>query len=91
MGISTWYQSKIDQSEEHYTRSLKFEVPDYRNQILITSQISPMAFNGLRHKYALNGSSNYIAWKDRMEAVLEDNRLKGFIDQEVPKPETANA
>eukprot|EP00253_Pinus_taeda_P030196 PITA_30196 len=42
-----------------------------------------MAFNGLRLEYALNGSSNYIAWKDRMEAVLEDNGLKDFIDQEV--------
>jgi len=40
----------------------------------------------LRLEYALDGSSNYIAWKDRMEAVLEDNGLKDFIDQEVPKP-----
>ena len=44
-----------------------------------------MAFNGLRLEYALDGSSNYIAWKDRMEVVLEDNGLKDFIDQEVPK------
>ena len=27
---------------------------------------------------------NYIAWKDRMEAVLEDNRLKEFIDTDIP-------
>ena len=26
---------------------------------------------GLRHEYALEGNSNYIAWKDKMEAVLE--------------------
>eukprot|EP00253_Pinus_taeda_P005188 PITA_05188 len=45
-----------------------------------------MALNGLRLEYSLDGSSNYIAWKDRMEAVLEDNGLKDFIDQEVPKP-----
>ena len=45
-----------------------------------------MAFNGLRLEYALDGSSNYIAWKDRMEAVLEDNGLKEFIDSDVPKP-----
>ena len=32
-------------------------------------------------------SSNYIAWKDRMEAVLEDNGLKGYIDKDVPKPD----
>ena len=50
-----------------------------------------MAFNGLRLEYALDGSSKYIAWKDRMEVVLEDNSLKDFIDQEVPKPTVANA
>ena len=52
-----------------------------------------MSFNGLRLEYALKGSSNYIAWKDRMEAVLEDNGLKGYIDVDVPKPDaidTAN-
>eukprot|EP00253_Pinus_taeda_P011688 PITA_11688 len=45
-----------------------------------------MYFNGLRLEYALEGSSNYIAWKDKMEAVLDDNGLKEFIDAEVPKP-----
>lgn len=44
-----------------------------------------MEFYGLRLEYALDGSSNYISWKDHMEAVLEDNDLKDFIDQEVPK------
>ena len=50
-----------------------------------------MSFNGLRLKYALEGSSNYIAWKDRMEAVLEDNGLKEFIDNDIPKPATTDA
>ena len=50
-----------------------------------------MVFNGLRIEYALDGSSNYIAWKDRMEVVLEENGLKEFIDQEVPKLAAANA
>jgi len=50
-----------------------------------------MAFYGLRLKYSLEGNSNYIAWKDRMEAVLKDNGLKDFIDQEIPKPTTTNA
>ena len=50
-----------------------------------------MAFNGLRLKYALEGRSNYIAWKDRMEAVIEDNGLKEFIDKDVPKPDAADA
>ena len=48
-----------------------------------------MAFYGLRLEYALDGSSNYISWKDRMEALLEDNGLKEFIDQEVPEPTDA--
>lgn len=50
-----------------------------------------MAFYGLRLGYALEGSSNYITWKDRMEDVLEDNRLKEFIDQEIPKLASTNA
>ena len=45
-----------------------------------------MAFNGLRLEYALEGSSNYIAWKERMEVELEDNGLKEFIDNDIPKP-----
>ena len=44
-----------------------------------------MAFNGLRSEYALEGSSNYIAWKDRMEAMLDENGLKEFIDNDIPK------
>ena len=50
-----------------------------------------MSFNGLRLEYALDGSSNYIAWKDRMEAVLEDNGLKEFIDAEIPKLASSDA
>ena len=45
----------------------------------------------MRLEYALDGSSNYIAWKDRMEAVLEDNGLKEFIDSNVPKPGSSDA
>ena len=48
-----------------------------------------MSFNGLRLEYALEGSLNYIAWKDRMEVVLDDNGLKEFIHAEVPKPTDA--
>ena len=50
-----------------------------------------MSFNGLSLEYALEGSLNYIAWKDRMEAVLEDNGLKDFIDVEIPKPGSSDA
>jgi hypothetical protein len=49
-----------------------------------------MSFNGLRLEYALEGSSNYISWKDRMEAVLKDNGLKGYIDNDVPKPDATD-
>ena len=45
-----------------------------------------MDFNGLWLEYALEGSSNYISWKYRMEAMLEDTGLKEFIDSDVPKP-----
>ena len=45
-----------------------------------------MSFYGLRLKYVLQDSLNYIAWKERMEAVLEDNMLKEFIDKDIPKP-----
>ena len=44
-----------------------------------------MSFNGLQLEYALEGSSNYIAWTDRMEAILDDNVLKEFIKIDVPK------
>ena len=49
-----------------------------------------MVFNGLRLRYALEGSSEFIAWKDHMEAVLEDNGSKEFIDQEIQKPASTN-
>ena len=42
-------------------------------------------------EYALEGSSKYIAWKYNMEAVLDDNGLKEFIDAEIPKPASSNA
>ena len=45
-----------------------------------------MSCNGLRLEFALEESSNYIAWKDRMEAVLEDNGLNEFIDTDILKP-----
>ena len=50
-----------------------------------------MAFNGLRLEYALEGSSNYISWKDRLEAILEDNGLKEFIEKYVHKPDVTDA
>ena len=45
-----------------------------------------MSFNGLRLEYALEVSSNYVSWKDRMEELLEDNEMKEFVDTDVQKP-----
>eukprot|EP00253_Pinus_taeda_P019052 PITA_19052 len=50
-----------------------------------------MSFYGLRLEYDLKGSSNYIPWKDEMEAVLEDNGLTKYIDSNVPKPAATDA
>ena len=50
-----------------------------------------MSFNGLQLEYSFDGISNYISWKDRMEAVLEENQLKEFIDSDVPKPDSNDA
>jgi hypothetical protein len=50
-----------------------------------------MDFNAFRLEYALEGRSNYISWKDRMNAVLNDNGLKEFIDKDIPKPDVADA
>ena len=50
-----------------------------------------MSFNGLRLEYALEGSLNYTAWKDRMEVVLDDNGLKKFMDAKIPKPTSSDA
>ena len=50
-----------------------------------------MSFYGLRLEYAPEDISNYISWKDSMDAVLEDNMLMGFIDNDVPKPPTTDA
>lgn len=50
-----------------------------------------MSFYGLIFEYALESSSNYIAWKEKMEVVFEDNGLKEFIDNYIPKPPAFDA
>lgn len=50
-----------------------------------------MSFYGLRLDYALEGSLNYIAWKDKMEVILEDNGLKEFIDHDILNPPAYDA
>ena len=48
---------------------------------LIVRRIS---FYGLQLEYALEASSNYIAGKERMEVVVEEKKLKEFIDIDIP-------
>ena len=50
-----------------------------------------MSFNRLRLEYALEGSSSYVARKDHMEAVLDDNGLLEFVEKEIPKHSSTDA
>ena len=50
-----------------------------------------MDFNGLRLDYVLEGSLNDVAWKVHMEAILEDNGFKEFIDNDIMKITTFDA
>ena len=50
-----------------------------------------MALNGLILEYALERSSNYNAWKYKMEAILEENGLKEFIDNDISKTVATDA
>lgn len=45
-----------------------------------------MAFNGLTLKYSLEGTSNFIAWKDHMEEVLNDNGFLEYVKTYIPIP-----
>ena len=50
-----------------------------------------MAFSGLRLEFALEGSSNFVAWKDRMEVVFADNGLLEYIESDIPQPAATDA
>ena len=65
-----------------FLRSFKFATLVYRYLFIV----GRMSFNGLRVDYALEDNSNFIAWKDRMEAVLDDNGLLEYIKIDIPKP-----
>lgn len=47
-------------------------------------------FYGIRLEYALERSSKYVGWNDHMDAILEDNHLKEFIDNEIIKTKTSH-
>ena len=85
--ISTWYQSALNHNSGEEIEFVLNNIQICRYFLWSYKQIK-MSFNGLRLEYALEGSSNYIAWKDKMEVVLEDNGLKEFIDNDIPKPMT---
>lgn len=50
-----------------------------------------MVFNGLHLKYSLEGTFNFVAWKDNMEAVLDDNWLLEYIKSDFVKPQAFDA
>ena len=60
-------------------------------QICVLGAVAKMSFIGLRLEYALERSLNYVAWKDYMEAVLDDNGLLEFVEKEIPKPTSNDA
>jgi len=39
----------------------------------------------------LEGTSNFVAWKDHIEAVLDDNGLLEYIKTNVAKPQAFDA
>lgn len=50
-----------------------------------------MTLNGLRLEYDLEGSSNFIAWNNHMEIVLDDNGLLEYVKTNIAKPGSSNA
>ena len=50
-----------------------------------------MAFNRLRLEYNFEGTSNFIAWKDRMKAIMDDNGFLEYIKTYIAKPQSSDA
>lgn len=50
-----------------------------------------MVFHWLRLEYALEGKSNFIASRERIEAMLEDTGLKEFFEQAISNPVATDA
>ena len=47
--------------------------------------------NRLTLVYNLEGTTNFVAWKIRMEAILDDNGMLEYIKKNVAKSPTFNA
>ena len=45
-----------------------------------------MASNRLRDKDRLEGASNYVIWKSRIEFLLDEHDLKALIESAVAEP-----
>ena len=45
-----------------------------------------MANNGLRDQDRLEGASNYVIWKSRIEFLLDEHDLKALVDSAVAEP-----
>ena len=50
-----------------------------------------MAFSGIRLENTLEGTSNFVAWKDCMEAVLDENGFLEYIKSGVEKSQAYDA
>ena len=50
-----------------------------------------MTFNRLRLEYTLEGNSNFIAWKDHIEVVLDDNGLLEDVKTNIKKAHASDA
>jgi len=50
-----------------------------------------MAFNVLRIENAFEGTFNFVAWKDYMEVLLDENRLLEYIKYDIAKPQAYDA
>eukprot|EP00253_Pinus_taeda_P011123 PITA_11123 len=50
-----------------------------------------MTFNEMRLEYALEGNSNFITWKDHMEAVLDDDKLLECVKIKITKQGSVDA
>lgn len=50
-----------------------------------------MSSYGLRIEHALEGTSNFCGWKDKMEVALNDNGVLEYIKTDIPKAPASNA
>lgn len=49
-----------------------------------------METSGLRDQDRLDGASNYVIWKERMEFLLDEHSLKTYVDSVVVVPADPN-